>query len=591
MKPPDSMLPPHSVEAEEAVLGAILIHGGLEILDDLTTWFKPEYFFLLQHQYIYEACLRLHNRKEAIDYISIITEIRVIPNQLEEMGGPGRITFLINNTPNHLHYVVYAKVVEEAWRRRETVNLSSKLATEALQAETHEESLRLANDLLKLLNSRNDSGEKEKPRKRTLQELRNLPKVKWLIDGELPDRGLTVLCGKSGIGKTFITTDYAHRIASQGKKVMYVALEGQYGIAARFDALTKQRRVDKALIDENVQFWTDSLPLLNTTKLTAFLTEIQQDKPALVIIDTLSLAMSGSDPNSPQAMQSFTDACRSIERVIEGTVLIVHHSRKSDNTFSGAGNLFNNSDTFLNVIDLDGLIAVETDKMKDSEKATPRYYRLMPVILDNGDSVPVLMPASLIQQTQRDNLAPNQRKILEALRDVFENGAMSGDLGEVTGIGRGSLLRTTATLRKLGYIDQAKKFGLYTITQLGKDKLGQRGFLQTDSHDSHDSSSFSGGESPTVDTIPQKTDGVTPDSYKNRILNSSSSERGGESASHLSQTAQKSQPTKPIFGVPAPDRDCHICKTRNWVFTHNTWKCHTCESARAKDIFSQFDKH
>lgn len=45
------------------------------------------------------------------------------------------------------------------------------------------------------------------------RELKNLPPLRWLIEKEIPENGLTVLFGESGVGKSFVALDYALRVA------------------------------------------------------------------------------------------------------------------------------------------------------------------------------------------------------------------------------------------------------------------------------------------------------------------------------------------------------------------------------------------
>lgn len=115
---------PHSVEAEEAVLGSILINPDvLAIL----AFLDAQDFFIVRHGWIYEAMGRLQKRHEAVDYLTVIEELRSI-ERLEEAGGPAYLTYLVNNTPTSIHAEAYGRVVERAAFRRRGLSAAGELA-------------------------------------------------------------------------------------------------------------------------------------------------------------------------------------------------------------------------------------------------------------------------------------------------------------------------------------------------------------------------------------------------------------------------------------------------------------------------------
>ena len=116
---------PHSVEAEEAVLGSILINP--EALHDVSSFLQGEDFFIVRHGWIWEAMQRLHLRREAVDYLTVIEELRNA-GQIDEVGGPAYLTYLINNTPTSIHAEAYGRIVERAAIRRRLLDAASEIA-------------------------------------------------------------------------------------------------------------------------------------------------------------------------------------------------------------------------------------------------------------------------------------------------------------------------------------------------------------------------------------------------------------------------------------------------------------------------------
>lgn len=77
-------LPPHSIEAEEAVLGSLLIDP--DAIFEVASFLKPDAFYRLQNRWIYEAILSLSEHREPIDFITLTEELRR-QNRMEEVGG------------------------------------------------------------------------------------------------------------------------------------------------------------------------------------------------------------------------------------------------------------------------------------------------------------------------------------------------------------------------------------------------------------------------------------------------------------------------------------------------------------------------
>jgi replicative DNA helicase len=129
--PLDKMIP-HSVEAEEAVLGSVLINP--DALYDVASFLRPDDFFIVKHAWVWEAMIRLHNREEEIDYITVVEELKA-RGQLEEIGGASYITYLLNNTPGSYYAETYGRIVQRSAIRRRILSAASEIAQLA-----HEES-------------------------------------------------------------------------------------------------------------------------------------------------------------------------------------------------------------------------------------------------------------------------------------------------------------------------------------------------------------------------------------------------------------------------------------------------------------------
>lgn len=101
-------LPPHNVEAEENVIGSLLIDGTA--IYGTATILQPEDFYYEQNRWIYKACLELYQRNEAIDQITVAQEL-ASRGKLEACGGAAYLSHLISIVPTSLHIEHYAQIV------------------------------------------------------------------------------------------------------------------------------------------------------------------------------------------------------------------------------------------------------------------------------------------------------------------------------------------------------------------------------------------------------------------------------------------------------------------------------------------------
>ncbi|MFO7681719.1 MAG: replicative DNA helicase [Chloroflexota bacterium] len=118
-------LPPHSLEAEEAMLGSLLIDP--DAIFEVNSFLRPKAFYRLQNQWIYEAILSLSERREPVDLITLTEELRR-REQLEQVGGEAYVIGLINTVPTAINARSYGRVIEAAAIRRKLVAAASEIA-------------------------------------------------------------------------------------------------------------------------------------------------------------------------------------------------------------------------------------------------------------------------------------------------------------------------------------------------------------------------------------------------------------------------------------------------------------------------------
>jgi len=121
---PDRAIPAN-IEAERAVLGSLMIDPDAII--KVANYLRPEDFFRERHAWLYEAMRNLNERREPLDFVTIVDELER-RERLEEIGGPAYLTDLIASTPTALYIDHYARIVERTAVLRRLIAAAGKIA-------------------------------------------------------------------------------------------------------------------------------------------------------------------------------------------------------------------------------------------------------------------------------------------------------------------------------------------------------------------------------------------------------------------------------------------------------------------------------
>jgi replicative DNA helicase len=120
---------PFSQEAEEAVIGAVLVNPDVFLA--VASFLQSDDFYLIRNRLIWDALFRIMNRNDKIDYVTVLDELRVL-GKLNEIGGPAYLTTLINSTPTSIHAEVYGRMVERASLRRRLLAAADEIKSLAM---------------------------------------------------------------------------------------------------------------------------------------------------------------------------------------------------------------------------------------------------------------------------------------------------------------------------------------------------------------------------------------------------------------------------------------------------------------------------
>lgn len=118
-------LPPHDVDAEEAVIGSLLLDG--QAINKIAAFLEDRQFYYDQNQWLYKACLSLYQRSDAINQITVAQEL-ARQGKLEACGGAAQLSHLISICPTSLDVEHYAQIVYRLSLMRQLITAGDRIA-------------------------------------------------------------------------------------------------------------------------------------------------------------------------------------------------------------------------------------------------------------------------------------------------------------------------------------------------------------------------------------------------------------------------------------------------------------------------------
>jgi replicative DNA helicase len=127
-------VPPHSTEAEQATLGALLLDWGA--MSDIVTTLRADRFYSLQNQIIFQAMITLFSQSVKGDTLTVINELTK-EGKLEQAGGAAYLASLTDTVPSSANVQYYADIVIDQAYRRDLIKISSEMHASSFD-ETHD---------------------------------------------------------------------------------------------------------------------------------------------------------------------------------------------------------------------------------------------------------------------------------------------------------------------------------------------------------------------------------------------------------------------------------------------------------------------
>jgi replicative DNA helicase len=334
--PIEAQVVPHSREAEEAVLGSVMINP--EAYYDVAQFLQADDFYIVRNRWIWESFTHLHERRASIDILTVSEELDHA-NHLADVGGAAYLTGLINQVPSSLHAEAYGHIIEQNAIRRRMLTAANEIATLAYNQEQTVDTLvdeaekaifglserRMRHDLQPIQQVLSDYYDRIDELSQRTDEIYGVPT--GLIDldkilGGLQQSDLLIIAGRPGIGKSGFLLGIAKNAAQKHKKhVAYFSLEMSneqlvQRLISQETGIDSQRLRSGKLNDDEWPLFTQAIEALSGTHIylddTPALTPMQlrtkcrrlhmEFQLDLVIIDYLQL-MSGDTRNDNRVQE------------------------------------------------------------------------------------------------------------------------------------------------------------------------------------------------------------------------------------------------------------------------------------------------
>lgn len=335
-KPQKKFETPYNIEAEQQVIGSILIDGN-EVMRKVGHILKKDDFFEKAHQVFYEAAERIYRSGVEPDLITVGDDLRN-SGWLDVIGGYAWLTEITNYVITSTRVADYAKIVSKYATARRILNASRDIAKLTQDVDSVDELVSKSEELLKGVTRDAVQAESKfeivdlQPYMTAARENREpegqikglstgLKKVDTMTQGFVPGE-LMIISGQTSHGKTQLSNNIMLSVAKNEHKVMFVTMEmTKQETADRFNMLTKDQDIGEGKIFLNMRA---DLAYTDVTKL---IEKAKEKGCELVVIDHLHY-FSRSVENATQEVSKIVKEFKSAAVQYEIPIILICHVRK-----------------------------------------------------------------------------------------------------------------------------------------------------------------------------------------------------------------------------------------------------------------------
>jgi replicative DNA helicase len=357
--PPDEFrkVPPHSIEAEESVLGGILIDNNA--LDRAIELIVAEDFYREAHRKIMRAIIELSERHEPVDLVTLADALRG-RNELQDVGGASYLAELAERVPTAANVAYYARIVKDKAILRALIETSTEIAMRSYEAPGNVESfLDEAEHQIFALAERKTRPSFFRVRDIVIESMKAVEQLyerQELVTGVptgfvdldkktagLQPGDLAIVAGRPSMGKTAFALNIAQ----------YAALEAKTGVAVFSLEMSKEQLVFRMLCSEarvdqskvragyaaqrdypklaiaadrlsEAAIYIDDTPALSVLELRAKARRLKRERDAnlgLLVVDYLQLMRGTMSDSREQEISSISRALKALAKELNLPVM------------------------------------------------------------------------------------------------------------------------------------------------------------------------------------------------------------------------------------------------------------------------------
>src|SRR6476469_2952870 len=347
---------PTNIEAEEAILGGILIDP--EAISRIAELLRPEFFAITAHQVIYRSALGLFLQGQPTDLMTVTTRL-TDRNQLEQVGGLTKLAQLVDRTVSAVNIDQYAVLVEDKYQRRKLIEAGNNIVQLGYETATPLETVldRAEQEIFSITQERpqQDLVSIGETLNQTFQDLENrnegltLPGIPCgfydldAMTGGFQRSDLIIVAARPAMGKTAFCTNIAHHIAAGLQKlpVAVFSLEmSKEQLVQRIlssEAKIESNRLRSGRISQNewepistaignlseLPLFIDDTPNITVTEIRSKVRRLQAEQGGtlgLVLLDYLQL-MEGTSDNRVQELSRITRSLKGLARELNVPII------------------------------------------------------------------------------------------------------------------------------------------------------------------------------------------------------------------------------------------------------------------------------
>lgn len=347
-------VPPHDIEAERSVLGALLIDSNAIV--KVVEFLLPKHFYRNSHVKIYEAIRNLYEKREPADLITVPDELKRLES-LDRVGGVSYLTELVNSVPTAANIVHYSRIIRDHSVRRSLLSAASQINEIAYSNEeietmldTAEQTLftvsedKLHQDFVPVSETLEVTFERLDELSKTRGALRGVPTGLKSLDkmlSGLQEQDLVILAARPSMGKSSLAINIGqHAATAHNKAIAFFSLEmGKESVVDRM--ISAQGDIDNWRITTGnleaddfekysmaagelaeASFFIDDTPGISVMEMRTKARRLMLEKDIdLIIVDYLQLVRGHNRESRVQEVSEISQALKNLARELKVPVL------------------------------------------------------------------------------------------------------------------------------------------------------------------------------------------------------------------------------------------------------------------------------